>query len=261
MKQSAALLLAIASAYSQTPVRPQFEVVSVKKNTAAPGLVDLHFYPGGRFTAVNMPLSLLIDMAYGVGTAQEHRTPGWINSESERYDITAKAEGDPDRTQMYLMMRTMLEDRFKLQAHREKKETTVYVLTVAKSGARLTASKSGCVETTPGDLAPSSTGAPVCGYFAILPNGLEGMKVNMGGLAGALTNIREIGRLVIDRTGVASTFDVHIRWTPAGSSAAADNSGPSIFTALEEQLGLKLESQKGTDDIFVIDHIERPTEN
>jgi uncharacterized protein (TIGR03435 family) len=87
------------------------------------------------------------------------------------------------------------------------------------------------------------------------------MKVTMAGLAGALTNIREIGRPVIDKTGIASTFDVHMRWTPAGSSAATDNSGPSIFTALEEQLGLRLESQKGTDDIFVIDHIERPTEN
>jgi len=261
MKQSAALLLAAAFARSQTPARPQFEVVSVRQNTAAPGLVDLHFYPGGRFTAANMPLSLLIDMAYGVGTAQEHRVPGWINSDSARYDITAKAQGDPDRTQMYAMMRTMLEDRFQLQAHREKKETTVYALTVAKGGARLTANKSGCVDATPGDLAPSSTSAPVCGYFAILPNGLEAMKVKMGGLAGALTNIREIGRSVIDKTGITSTFDVHIRWTPAGSSAVADNSGPSIFTALEEQLGLKLESQKGTDEIFVIDHIERPTEN
>lgn len=254
MKGSAAILLAVVSAHAQTPVRRQFEVVSVKQNTAPPGLVDLHFYPGGRFIAVNMPLSLLIDMAYGVGTAQEHRVPGWIGSESARYDITAKAEGEPDQKEIYAMLRTMLEDRFKLQAHREKKETTLYALTVAKGGARLTAEKSGCVDAHPGDLAPSSTGAPVCGYFVILPNGLEGMKVNTAGLAGALTSLREIGRPVTDKTGIASTFDVHMRW-------AADGSGPSVFTALEEQLGLKLEPQKGTDDVFVIDHIERPTEN
>ena len=261
MRQSAVLLVAVACAYPQTAARPQFEVISVKQNNAPPGLLDIHFYPGGRFTAVNMPLSLLIDMAFGVGTAQEHRVPGWINSDSARYDITAKAEGDPDRNEMNAMIRNMLEDRFKLQAHREKKESTVYALTVARTGPKLTASKSECVDIPPGDLAPRSTGAPACGYFSILPNGLEGLKVNMGALAGVLTNVREIGRRVIDKTGITSTFDVHIRWAAAGTDATGDNSGPSLFTALEEQLGLKLETQKGTDEIFVIDHIERPAEN
>ncbi len=249
-------------ARAQTPApHPEFEVASVKQNTGPPGLVAMHFNPGGRFTATNFPLKLLVDMAYGVGSAQEHRVPAWVDSDSARYDITARAEGDPSKEETFAMIRTLLEDRFKLQVHREKKEVTVYALTVAKSGSKLKEDKdSGCARVNAGDLAPEIK-SPVCGMFGILPGGLEGMKVTMTGLAGALTNVSEIGRPVIDKTGITQTFDVHIRWTPSGPGAAADNSGPSIFTALQEQLGLKLESQKGTDDVFVIDRAERPTEN
>lgn len=263
MKHSAALLLAIGVAHAQTSVRPQFEVASVKQNAGPGGLVGIRFDPGGRFTATNIPLRLLIDMAYGVGSNQEHRgVPGWVESDSARYDITAKAEGNPSRDETNAMIRTMLEDRFRLQSHREKKETTVYALTIAKGGPKIAESqKSGCIDPAPGDVAPNPTVAPVCGYFAILPGRLEGMKVNAAKLAGTLSIVNEIGRPVIDKTGITTTFDVHLRWTPAGRGQGPDDGGPSLFTALEEQFGLKLEPQKGTEDVFVIDHIERPTEN
>lgn len=255
----ATIALAAASLVcAQTsPSHPRFEVVSVKQNTSPPGLTGVHFSPGGRFTATNIQLRLLIDMAFGVNGSQDHRMPGWIDSDSARYDINAKAEGEATRDEIFAMLRTMLEERFKLQAHREKKEVTVYALKVAKGGPKISEDHSSvCAVINPGDLAPE-TRQPICGMIAIIPGGIEGLKIGMDGLAGALSNLQELGRKVVDDTGVTARFDVHLRFTPASSDAG----GPSIFTALQEQLGIRLESQKGTDDVFVIDHIERPEEN
>lgn len=258
MTQSVAptLLLAIGLANAQQTVtaRPQFEVVSVRRNTAPPGLTGIHFSPGGRFTATNVPLKLLIEIAYKAATWQDSKWPGWIESDSARYDIAARAEGDPAQDKMLLMLQTMLEDRFKVKVHRETKEVPVYALVVAKGGPKLLESKaSSCVEVRPGDIAPDPAALPLCGRIGIIPNGIAGTKVTMTELAGVLPNIAEVGRPVIDKTGITATFDVYVRW--------GDSAGSSIFTALAEQLGVKLESQKGPGEIFIIDHAERPKEN
>jgi len=153
------------------------------------------------------------------------------------------------------MVQQLLADRFKLAVHRETKELPAYALVVAKSGPKLTATKDtgGGKGTSSGDGHLTATG------------------LTMARLAQTLTQIlsRELGRVVIDKTGIVGEYDLSLTWTPDDRSAAAANTskdtpdlpGPSIFTALQEQLGLKLESTKAPVETLVIDHIEEPSAN
>jgi len=191
--------------------------------------------------------------------------PPWIDS--ERYDFTLKAEGNAAVAQMYgPMLRALLEDRFRLRVHRETREAPVFLLTVAKGGSRLQASKEGsCL----------STRLPACGSVKADPHGrIDWFAVTMDNLSTQLG--MRLDRDVIDKTGLTGKFDVHLEVSPAelaarrvaGSSvtgadspSAADLTGPSIFTALEQQLGLKLEPAKGQTTVLVIDNLDRPSKN
>jgi len=275
---ASALLVLVSIGSAQTPApRPEFEVASVKPNTSGNNLINIRPPAGGRFTATNARLKMLIGIAYNVKGFEISGGPGWINSDG--YDITAKAaDSNISLDQLRPMLQTLLEDRFKLMVHREKKEMSVYALMAAKGGPKLPEAKEGgCVAFGPNTPpppppAPGQAMPTLCGGFLRGPNLLEAGKVTMTQLVNVLSDI--LGRPVIDRTEFTGTFDVKLEFTPEGTTFGAggfappgglppgfDTSGPSIFTVLQEQLGLRLESQKAPGEVLIIDHVEKPSEN
>ena len=188
--------------------------------------------------------------------------PHWINSDI--YEIDAKAEGTPSvAIMMGPMLQALLEDRFKLRIHREPREIPVYALKVAKGGFKLKPLKEGSCTT----ITAPPLGVPVpfrCGTFTDpRPGTLYFHGVSMDIFAMDLF----IDRPVIDKTGIAGIFDFRLDYTPDEATPTPpgalldDPTGPSIFTAVEQQLGLKLEPAKGPGESLVIDHVERPSEN
>lgn len=266
---------------------PTFEVASVKLNNSGDGRVLLQNQPGGRFTATNVTLRLLIRNAYQLQEFQITGGPSWLND--DRFDIVAKAESLPDAptpapgmgpTPLQLMIRALLAERFKLAVHTETKELPIYALILARSDGRLGP-----------DLHHSDTD---CAAFAAAGRGRGrgalpqppqpgermpcGIRIGMGTMVIGGTSLSQfasslsmfVGRTVLDRTGLTGAFDINLAWTPdqmpqrpsgAPEPPPIDPNGPSIFTALQEQLGLKLDSQKGPVDVLVIDRAERPTPN
>ena len=243
---------------------PAFEVASIKPNKSGSGSSDSGF-DNGRFAATNIQLKTLLQYdAYGIPGPQILEAPDWLTS--ERFDIEAKVDdstliqmGKLSRDQRNLlkqqMIQQLLADRFKLRVHWETRELPVYALVVAKSGPKFQASKD-----TNGDTGISSGNGR---YTA--------QGVTMAKFTQSLTQVlaRELGRVVIDKTGIEGKYDLALTWAPEENSTASGNtsnenfalSGSSIFMALQEQLGLRLESTRSKVDVLVIDHIERPSEN
>jgi len=214
----------------------QFEVASIKPS--APGTRGPTIYnpTRERFALDGITLNSLIAYAYDVRDFQVSGGPSWLGS--DQYNIVAKPQGDVSNQNILEMARNLLAERFNLKLHRESKELSVLALTVAKGGPRLQSSE--------------GTGPEIRGGKGrlILRN------VTIGMFAAQLAG-RVLGRPVLDRTGITGEFDITLEWAPDESP----NLGPSIFTAIQEKLGLKLESQKGTVEVLVIDHVERPTPN
>jgi uncharacterized protein (TIGR03435 family) len=206
---------------------------------------------------------MLLTEAYGVRDFQIMGGPQWMNT--DRWDIVAKGEGLPDRVPMEQfrpMLAALIEERFHIQQHRETKEMPVYALMPAKGGPKLTAAK-----------------ADEQGHRMRMGRGqLTGTKVPIALLMQTLS--QQLGRTVVDKTGLTGDYDFTLNWTPqpgeGGGSGppppgpgpggpeggpAVDPNGPSIFAAVQEQLGLKLESDKGPVEMVVLDKVERPTEN
>ena len=247
-----------------------FEVASIRPNRSSEQRSRLQAQPGGRLTATNVTLHTLVRNAYEL---QEHQIDGglaWIKS--DRFDIAAKAEGNPARPEMQAMLQTLLAERFKLVTHTARRELPVYALTLSRRdgqlGPQLKRSSGDCEALTArGTLpaAPPQAGArPNCG-IRMSPGSVIAGGVSLVQFARNLSPV--VGRTVIDRTGLTGTFDIDLQWTSdptamSGAGGAAPPSppdGPSIFTAVQEQLGLKLESQRGAVDVLVIDRAEKPT--
>ncbi len=285
---------------AQAPTDLAFEAASVKPNKSGDGLFALNFQPGGRFTATDITLQQLISFAYGapqpLPLSQIIGGPSWIDS--DRFDVVAKTggdlqppnpQGDPNqaalrlRDQVMSMLRTMLKDRFKLRLHTESRDVAIYALLLARSdgklGAGMKSSSTNCAALLLGRGAggpppqPAAAGErPPCGVRQVLGN-VAGGSVTMPQLAFILS--RYVNRNVIDRTGLTGNFDMDLRWTPDQVPQASPGgplpgapppstivpNGPSLFTALQEQLGLKLESQRGPIEVVIIDSAERPTED
>jgi uncharacterized protein (TIGR03435 family) len=186
---------------------------------------------------------------------------------SDRYNIQAKTEADSG-SKWKECLQSLLEDRFKLKIHRMTKEMPIYAIVIGRRGPKLKESEGECVPAaSPRPQAPEKPPAPICGVDGIW-NHLSGPHISMDELAHALS--LNLGRTVIDRTGLTGRFDIHLEWTPDQSQTwilpftpppPGDGSAPSIYTVIEEQLGLKLESQKGPDEVLVIDHAEQPSAN
>jgi uncharacterized protein (TIGR03435 family) len=243
--------------------QPAFEVASIKPNLS--GSQAMLFLPApGRFDAENQTLQHLLMRAYDVKDFQMSGGPGWINS--DHYDIQAKAEGNPSPDQMRLMLQTLLRERFKLALHRETKELPIYALTVAKGGLKLQPPKEGsCISPDPNNPSvrtPGQKQSDFCGFGGTGRGTLDATSATMTHLAGMFSLL--LDRVVVDKTGIAGEFRVHLTFAPdevATGLPAASDAGPSLFTAVQEQLGLKLESTRGPVEVLVIDQMERPSEN
>jgi uncharacterized protein (TIGR03435 family) len=252
-----------------SPRGPAFEVASVKPNRSGALAIQIDRPASDRFTATNVPLRELIRFAYDVQDMRLTGGPDWIRS--ERFDIVAKSEqtlpawtssGPP--MPLLLMTRTLLADRFGLVVHQETRELPIYALVVAredrKFGPEISASKLDCGNQTKGP-------QPECG-MRIGPGQMAMTGTPMSQFAMVLSNF--VQRVVIDRTQLAGTFDFRLSWTPdrmpqgppppgAPPLPPVDPNGASLFSALQEQLGLKLESTRAPLDVLVIDRVERPT--
>src|ERR1700733_9370578 len=283
---------AIDTALAQAPDTPVFEVASVKPNRSGDNRIMIGIQPGGSFRATGAPLRELVGMAYGTPqplSAFMTGGPRWIDS--DRFDIVAKANRDwqpgPNGPppELSLMLRALLADRFKLKVHNDRKMMPTYTLVLARTdgrlGPRLHVSTTDCAALMaavrargggPPPTLPAPGERPSCG-MRMFPGSFSGGSATMTQLTNALA--RFVGRTVVDQTGLTGNYDVDLQWTPdqmpqglrgdpppgAPPLPVIDPNGPSIFTAVQEQLGLKLESTKGSVDVLVIDHVEQPTED
>jgi uncharacterized protein (TIGR03435 family) len=275
----------VVTALAQTPERlPSFEVASVKKNMSGDSRASMRTQPGGRFTATNARLKGLIAEAFEMAIPPsliDSRIlggPDWIGT--ERYNIVAKSSTEfqpsPDgpSRELLLMMRSILEERFKLVTHREKRELPVYELVVARAdgklGPRLHESDVDCeaigAAMRAGTLPPRQPNEPPpCRLMGGPARTIAG-GATMRQLAANLSVRQE--RLVFDKTGLTGRFAFTLAWTPDHIPTEApppgippiDPNGPSLFTALQEQLGLKLQPAKAPVEVLVIDRIEHPAE-
>ena len=271
----AGLVLSSVGAFGQPAApRPEFEVASIKLNKSGDMRMMVRPSPGGRFTVTNVPMQFVVTMAYRIKDFQLSGAPPWLMA--ERYDIEAKAEGNPSFDAMLPMLQTLLEDRLQLKIHRESKELQVYSLVVAKAG-KLHEAEGECGPRPTGLPPPPEPGklpTPPCGGFFMFPGHLGGQKVAIAQLIDPLSRFTD--RTVLDKTGLTGKYDISLDYTPEQGQFQAppggappglpplppiDPNGPSLFTALQEQLGLKLESQKGPVEMIVIDHVERPSDN
>jgi uncharacterized protein (TIGR03435 family) len=270
----AGLVLGSCHALAQSAApRPEFEVASIKLNKSGDLRAMILPPRGGRFTATNIPFQFLITLAYQIKDFQLTGAPAWLKS--ERYDIEAKAAGNPGLDEVEKMVQTLLEDRLQFKFHRETKELPIYALVVAKAG-KLHPAEGECAPRPDGPLPPPEPGKlpTLCGGFFAFPGHISGQKVSIIQLLDPLSRLT--GRNVIDKTNLAGKYDIDLQYTPEQGQFQAppggappgmpslppmDPNGPTLFTALQEQLGLKLESQKGPVEMIVIDSIERPSEN
>jgi uncharacterized protein (TIGR03435 family) len=267
---------AVASAF-------EYEAVAIKpsKGPGPDAKIGMWSAPDG-FTAWFVTPQQMVSAAYGVQRFRITGGPTWLAS--ERYDIEAKMDAatadaleklNPFQRALarQKMLQALLADRFKLATRRETRELLIYNLVIAKNGAKLQAAK-------PGDTYPNgikypdgSLGGPGDISGGVFDGGITAQAVTIPNFAGDLTEM--LGHPVTDKTGLAGTYDFKLRFTPddrlqAPSGAApnerpglpaADASEPSLFDALQEQLGLKLDAGKGPVEIIVIDHVERPSGN
>jgi uncharacterized protein (TIGR03435 family) len=244
-------------------------VASVKLNNEAEPRGGSEYSPGGRFTATAITVGQLLRVAYRIQGYQVVGAPAWIGS--RRYDIVAKVEDNPAPSQQALL-RALLKDRFKLAVHNETREEPIFALVVARSdgklGPGLTKSDFDCAAYRASTHAPPEPGrTPNCATRINL-GALYGKAIPMSALATSLAPF--VSRFTVDKTGLTGGFDVELTWTPDPAfpsvgnplaDAAPNSSGPTIFAALQEQLGLKLVADKGPVAILVVDHLEEPSAN
>ena len=261
---AAANLIAAFSwgAFAQAQTLPtKFDVATIKPNATNDDRFALRGLPGGGLSATGVTLKMLIMDAYNVKAFQVSGEPAWVDT--ARWDVEAKVAGVQQRlsqAQTGPMLRALLEDRFQLGIRRESKEMPVYALVVGKGGSKLTLHT--------GEPPPPGQG---------IRQGRGMFSVKKGSIAPLTRELeRQLARVVIDRTGLQGEYDYTLDWAPepgqggpesiglpprAEPAAPSDSKGPSIFTALQEQLGLKLDSEKGPVEILVIEHVEKPSEN
>ncbi|HTA41138.1 MAG TPA: TIGR03435 family protein [Bryobacteraceae bacterium] len=294
-------IAAAASALALVAQSSTFDVASVKPNKSndppqanmpiGPG--DVYTPTGGYFNASNFPLVTYIFFAYKIkgnqGQYLLEQLPDWVKT--ERFDIQARASGNPSKDAIRMMMRTLLTGRFKLAIHTEAREVPVLAFVLAKPGKmgpqlRQHSPDSPCSTATPSPAEqaaapPQPLLATVDGGFPALCNGIFGMpptvpgqqrvgarNVTLAFIADSLSASAGLGRPMVDQTGLAGSVDFLLEWTPdnrnapqPGAEPNAESNTLTLEQALRDQLGIKLESRKGNVDVLVVDHIERPSEN
>jgi uncharacterized protein (TIGR03435 family) len=227
---------------------PAFEVATIKPAAPSPdGHTHINYPPGDNFSAINITLLDLMQWAYNMPEKQILNGPSWLGS--TRFDIQAKAaSADPikalpsaqDHELKRRMLQALFAERFHLKLHQETRALPAYDLVQAKGGSKLQLTKSDGKTTRVGR-----------SYF-------NGQGLTTAIIAEQLSLIT--GRIVVDKTNLADSYNLKLQWTP-DDAPATSNSAPSFFTAMQEQLGLKLESAKEAVPVLVIDHVELPTSN
>ena len=284
----ASLTIAATSAAQQANLK--FDVASVKQNKSnakptsnVPLTQGKAYSPNaGDLSATNQSLFIYILFAYKVSLTeawdQFKQLPQWARTET--FDIHAKTDiPNPTKDQMRLMMQSLLEDRFKLATHRETRPVSIFALTLAKPGTlgpqlKPHPTNSPCPINAPNQ--PSPTSAPLATLLSTWPNqcgdGDEmtsphrtragARDVTMAQIAAWLSAEGDTDLPIVDKTNLAGTFDLVIEFTPEhGPAITTDNPIPTFQQALKDQLGLKLEKQRGDATFFIIDHVEQPSEN
>jgi uncharacterized protein (TIGR03435 family) len=265
MKRVVLVLMFAMAVITAAAQRPKLEVASVKLNIAPSGPVKIAPQPGGRFTATNVSLKLLVGYAYRLFDFQISGGPRWLNS--DHWDIVAKAEDDsvPQQTVQTgvgglsrdeLMVQSLLEERFNLKIHREVKELPVYDLLVSNGGIKVKLSD---------DQTPLTV--RVRGTLLVEQDHLEAIARPLSGLAVGLSDL--LGLIVIDKTNLSGLYDFKMQWMPDVNQSTGifgavnvpreNPNAPSIFTALQEHLGLKLESARGPVEVLVVDSVSKPS--
>jgi uncharacterized protein (TIGR03435 family) len=279
---------AAATPSAQADSRPAFAVATIKKNTTGDAARGMRLQPGGRIVVTNQPLRQLIVFAYSLQPQQLAGGPSWIDT--DRFDVTAQAEGNISPTPpggppgpAQLMMQRLLAERFGLVVHTESRELPVYTLTIARRdgqlGPRIKPAATDCLAlmtNAPGGVPVQSPrlpdGRPACGVTRdgggrVMAGGTSMTMLAMSMLTGPA------GRLVVDRTGLTGGYDFDFEYAPepapgaapgppsASDPATAVTDRPGLFTALEEQLGLKLQPARAPIDVLVIDRVTPPTDN
>jgi len=244
-------LLAIVAAAMGTEAQPAFEVASIKPSAVMRaagegGSRNRIQYSPERLTMWNVDLGDCVQWAYGV---KFYQISGPKSPIAERYDIEAKAPGPVAASQLRMMLQDLLVKRFRLALHRETKSVPVYELVVAKRGPKLAAAKA------ESDLSPTHAAES-------LPRVKDGsfvfQETSMAEFAAKLSMLRGVDRPVVDRTGIQGYFDITLK---TAASAILEKDGPSLFTLVEEQLGLKVAAATAPLEMLVIDHAEKPSEN
>src|SRR5262245_21874663 len=269
----------IVAAQQGPPDGPAFEVASVKPNKSGDARMMIGMQPGGRITMTNVPVRQLIRLAFRLQESQIVGGPPWMGS--DRFDIVAKAEGNPGPDQQMLMVKSLLAERFRLQTHEESREQPIFALMLARTdrqlGPKLTPAAIDCQA---GRGRGRMAGPPPNGPPGRPPSGAGGDRMQCGIQIGPgrfsaggmpisqmATSLGPlVNRYVIDRTGLTGPYDIELEYTPefrgdTGGAPSADRppvDGTSIFTAIQEQLGLKLDAQRAPVPVLVIDRLEMP---
>jgi uncharacterized protein (TIGR03435 family) len=233
------------SVYAQSPAAQQFEVASVKPSKVDPGSSSGIRTGHGRLDGYSVTLKRCIMGAYGIGPHQISGGPPWL--ESDRFEILAKADQPIGDEELMAMLQGLLAERFKLALHRETRTMPAFVLEVARNGPKLEKAVAGEAST---NTSTSATGVAI-----------DAHKADMDSFARILSRKMELP--VVNHTALEGIFDIKLTWTPESvrPSDRAEMEGASIFTAIQEQLGLRLRSQKAPVEILVVDHVEKPSEN
>ena len=257
----AATAICLGDVHAQSPTAPPvFDVASIHENTTHDQHTHNSIYNSwmnARFNATNLPLKMLLQFSFGMPESRILGAPDWVDSTT--FDIEAKSDGSVDeqmgklppeqaRQQKLAMLQALLAERLKLVTHTETRELPIYQLVVAKGGAKLKPNAGG-----------NSWGTDKNSIH------VQGGDDSLAILADRLADV--VGRVVVNDTGMTGQFDMRLKWTPDDqpppmlNGAPDPNAPPNIFTAIQEQLGLKLEPAKGPVPVLVIDQIERPSEN
>jgi uncharacterized protein (TIGR03435 family) len=238
---------------------PTFEVATIKPSK--PDQPNKLFLLGSRrFKVANANLDDLITFAYGLHPKQVLGAPAW--AETEKFDIEAEPDGEgiPSMDQWKIMLQKLLGDRCRLSFHHDRKEMAVYLLSVGKNGATLTPSLG------------NAMGLPGLGFRGRVGGDVSASNATIGEFINFMTRNVKLDRPMIDRTGITGRYDFTLDWTPDDSQfggtggkllspAESPSTLPSLYTAIQEQLGLKLEATKAAADVLVIDRVEKPSEN
>ena len=278
---------------AQSPAPDRFEVASIKPNKAPLSMITANQEPGGRFVATNQSLKDLIGLAYKIRDSQIVGGPAWIGT--DRFDINARADRElppfnptGEAGPLEQMLQSLLTDRFRLVAHRETRELPIFALVMArgdgrpreKLGEKLRRSSTDCASmfadrARAGQPGPIVAGdRPTCG-MVVSPSSIRIGGGPLSQLTMVLTNMTN--RFVVDRTGLTGNYDVDLQWTPQGMrigkppgdsppgpafpAPPPDANGATLETAIQEQLGLKLDPQRGPVPVLVIERADRPSSN